>query len=250
MKAILIAVSSLALAGAVWAQTEPSGADVAKEASDLARVVKDKASEAAGDAAEAVQHGAAAAVDSASDAAKSAAEKAGQAVEAAGQAVEQLGKDVQENQPGDAVEEATGKKAVITATETAVDVINVTPPDVKAPAITVDKPGILGSWILKRRIWTTNDSNVTPWTEGKLAERPPTWADIAKIDDVVLDENGHVVGYLADIGGFLGIGVKKVLLGIEAIHPMKVHDDWIFVTNFTKSELEALPNFDAATVLK
>lgn len=240
MKAYLIAISSLALAGALWAQDAPGGGDIAQDAAQLARDAADKAGEAARSAAQATKEGAAVA-----------AEKAGDAVEAAGQALEQLSQEVQKAQPGDAVAEATGDtQAVITATETATEIVKVVPPDVKAPAITAEKPGILGSWIVKRRIWTTNDSNVTPWTEGTLAERPLSWADIAKIDDVVLDENGQVVGYLADIGGFLGIGVKKVLLGIEAIHPVNVNGDWIFVTNFTKSELEALPNFDASTVLK
>lgn len=59
-----------------------------------------------------------------------------------------------------------------------------------------------------------------------------------------------MVGYIADIGGFLGIGAKKVLLGVGSIHLVTIGDNSFFATNYTKEELEALPDFDEKTVRK
>ena len=68
---------------------------------------------------------------------------------------------------------------------------------------------------------------------------------------MVLDDSGtQVVGYIADIGGFLGIGAKKVLLGVDAIHLVTVGNDTFFATNYTKQELQALPDFDEKTERK
>ncbi|WP_258869546.1 PRC-barrel domain-containing protein [Paracoccus thiocyanatus] len=124
----------------------------------------------------------------------------------------------------------------------------VTPPDVNPPAISEADPGVLSSWLTSRRIWTTNQPSTTEWTDPAVEERPAEWQDIAKVNDIVLDDSGQVVGYIADIGGFLGIGAKKVLLGVDAIHLITIGNDTFFATNYTKAELEALPDFDQKTV--
>ncbi len=106
------------------------------------------------------------------------------------------------------------------------------------------------SWLMKRRIWTTNQPSSTEWQRVDLAERPAEWSDIAKIDDIVMDHEGNVLGYVADIGGFLGIGAKQVLLGKSALHFVRVGEDAFFATNYTKEELKALPDFDDSTVMR
>ena len=69
-----------------------------------------------------------------------------------------------------------------------------------------------------------------------------------EIEDLVISETGEVKAVLIDIGGFLGIGAKKVLLGVDAIHLVTVGNDTFFATNYTKEELQALPDFDEKTV--
>ena len=124
-------------------------------------------------------------------------------------------------------------------------------PDVNPPAISEAEPGILSSWVTSRNIWTTNQPSSTVWVDPALEKRPGEWQNIAKVNDIVLDDSGeHVVGYVADIGGFLGIGAKKVLLGPGAIHLLTIGDETFFATNYTKEELEALPDFDEKTVRK
>lgn len=149
--------------------------------------------------------------------------------------------------PATSTDPAAPGTAAAPAAEPAAPVVA---PDVKAPALSEATPGMLGSWMTSRHIWTTNQPSSTAWENTTLTERPADWQDIAKVDDLVLDDKGELVGYIADIGGFLGIGAKKVLLGRDAIHLVKVGDDSFFATNFTKDELKALPDFDAKTVVK
>jgi hypothetical protein len=130
------------------------------------------------------------------------------------------------------------------------EAVPVVPPDVNAPAISEAEPGVLSSWVTSRRIWTTNQPSSTEWVEQPMEERPAEWQDIAKVNDIVMDDSGKVVGYIADIGGFLGIGAKKVLLGEDAIHLITIGSETFFATNYTKAELEALPDFDEKTVRK
>lgn len=121
-------------------------------------------------------------------------------------------------------------------------------PDVSAPSISETNPGTTGAWLTNRRIWTTNGGDTSAAEGGGMSERPEDWQDIAKVQDVVLDDDGQVVGYLADIGGFLGIGAKQVLLGTDALVLTNIEEDWFFLTSFTKEELQALPDFETASV--
>lgn len=123
-------------------------------------------------------------------------------------------------------------------------------PDVNAPVLSASNPGLLGSWIMNRRVWSTNQPSSTTWANTTLTERPADWVNIAKVDDIVFNTDGSVAGYVADIGGFLGIGAKRVLLGRDALHLVRIGDDAFYATNFTKEELQALPDFDNTTVMR
>lgn len=149
-----------------------------------------------------------------------------------------------------AAEEAidSEQEAIVAASE------NVAPPDVAAPHLSPAEPGMLGSWLVSRRIWSSHapadDTPLVRPPTGELAERPDHWQDIARIDDIVLDAQGSLAGYVVDIGGFLGIGARKVLLGTDAVQLIRAGGSWLFVTGFTQAELEALPAFDAANMLR
>lgn len=237
MKPFIIAATTLALtSGAAFAETatQPVVVPTMETAGDHAKAAADEAAKAAGDAA-------AAAGEAAKDATAAVGEAAGDAAKAAGDAAKDAGDAAKE--AGDAAKDAANDAAAKTETV-------VVAPDVKAPALSVEHPGMLGSWITSRHIWTTNQPSSTAWADTALTERPADWQDIAKVDDVVFDTDGNLVGYVADIGGFLGIGAKKVLLGTDAIHLVKVGEDTFYATNFTKEELKALPDFDATTVMK
>lgn len=253
MKPLVIAATALALISPAYAQTatQPdanaaaeSAATAAKQAADQARGAAETAADQAGAAAEQAADEAAAAADNAADAAAAAVDNAAAAASDMGEKAADDAAAAADS--AEAAAAAAADSAVAAATEAPV-----VAPDVNAPAISEADPGQLGSWITSRRIWTTNQPSSTEWVDPALEERPVEWQDIAKVNDVVLDDSGtQVVGYIADIGGFLGIGAKKVLLGVDAIHLVTVGNDTFFATNYTKQELQALPDFDEKTVRK
>ena len=285
MKPLVIAAATLAFAGAAFAQAEsqtPPAAtaeqaqgvtgDAAAKAADDAAAAANQAAEAAEKAANAAEATAAETADTAEEMGEDAALAADEAAEDAAAAADQAADDAAmaadnaasgaEQAAENAAEDANAaaeqaETAADAATDEAADAgadpaaaPQVTPPDVNPPAISEAEPGVLSSWVTSRRIWTTGQPSATQWVDPMLQERPAEWQDIAKVNDIVLDDSGQVVGYIADIGGFLGIGAKKVLLGTDAIHLLSIGNDTFFVTNYTKQELEALPDFDEKTVRK
>ncbi|MDS9467568.1 PRC-barrel domain-containing protein [Paracoccus sp. MBLB3053] len=253
MKPLVIAATALALVGPAYAQTTPAmpadqaaetAAESAETAAENAEAAAETAADEAGAAAELAVDEAASEADKAADAAATAADDAAMAAEGMNEAAAENAADA----AGDA--EAAASDAADSAAEAAAEA-PVTPPDVNPPAISEADPGLLSSWLTSRRIWTTNQPSSSDWDQPEMMEeRPADWQDIAKVNDIVLDESGQVVGYIADIGGFLGIGAKKVLLGVDAIHMVTVGNDTFFATNYTKDELTALPDFDEKTVRK
>lgn len=225
-----------------------AGKDAAATAGTKAEAAGEAAAEAAGDIAQSTAEKAARAAAEAEAAAKEAGAATAAAVDA------ELDRKANIATPATSDPEAATPAQDVAAEAEAAAKPEVVAPDVRPPAISEAEPGVLASWITSRRIWTTNEPSSTPWNDSALdtalAARPATWQDIAKVDDIVLDDQGQLVGYIADIGGFLGIGAKKVLLGTEAIHLIQIGSERFYATNFTKAELEALPDFNPATVLK
>lgn len=253
MKPFVIAAAALAFAVPAYAQTAApvapveqaaEAAQTAETAAEQAKDAADAAATEAGAAAEQAVDEAASAADAAADAAATAADEAANAAQVMGDAAAETAADAAKEA------EAAASDAADSAVE-AVAAAPVTPPDVNPPAISEADPGLLGSWLTSRRIWTTNQPSSTDWSQpATLEQRPAEWQDIAKVNDIVLNDSGQVLGYIADIGGFLGIGAKKVLLGVDAIHMISVGNDTFFATNYTKEELQALPDFDEKTVRK
>ncbi|ARJ68561.1 PRC-barrel domain-containing protein [Paracoccus contaminans] len=255
MKTLLLAAtSSLALTGFAMAQTtttqthtavtNPAAAagDKMEDAADAAESAMDKAGNKVD---EAVTTSAADKAEDAADRAEDAADAAeGKADAAVTAGTAATATTVTTTDAPAAAAPATTDTAAAAAPAAAVA------PDVNAPVLSAENPGMLGSWIMNRRIWTTNQPSSSAWNNTTLTERPADWTDIAKVDDIVLDPQGNVLGYIADIGGFLGLGAKRVLLGKDALHFARVGDDEFYATNFTKEELQALPEFDATTVMK
>ncbi len=102
-----------------------------------------------------------------------------------------------------------------------------------------------------RSIFATGQPSGAAWQTGDVIEAMPSdWLQIATVKDIVLDETGQLADYVTDIGGFLGLGAKKVLLGREALHLVQVGGKMVFATNLTRDEMRALPDFDDSSVLK
>ncbi|WP_369808838.1 PRC-barrel domain-containing protein [Phaeobacter sp. S60] len=73
----------------------------------------------------------------------------------------------------------------------------------------------------------------------------PDWNDIGEIEDIVLDRGGKMIGVVAEVGGFLDIGDKHVLIPVEDIRLTPVDDkNYVIVTRKTEEQLEEMESVD------
>ncbi|MFD1481537.1 PRC-barrel domain-containing protein [Paracoccus nototheniae] len=130
------------------------------------------------------------------------------------------------------------------ATETA-------PADMSDMEVTLsaENPGLTANWLQGRAIYTTNEPSTTEWTDATGDAIPGEWNEIATVSDIVMSPDGQVMGYIADIGGFLGMGTHTVLLDNDALNMAQFGDDTVLATNYSQEELEALPEFDTDTIM-
>lgn len=71
------------------------------------------------------------------------------------------------------------------------------------------------------------------------------WNDIGEIEDIILSKDGRMIGIVAEIGGFLDIGDKHVLIPVSDVKLVAVDDkDYAYVTRLTEEQLEKLPGVD------
>ncbi|WOI55237.1 PRC-barrel domain-containing protein [Palleronia sp. LCG004] len=93
-------------------------------------------------------------------------------------------------------------------------------------------------------IYTTGDAS--DWTDGEMYDGVgENWNDIGEIEDIVLDQSGQMVGIVAEIGGFLDIADKHVMIPLENVNLVAVDDQtYAYVTNRTEEELEQMEDVD------
>lgn len=73
------------------------------------------------------------------------------------------------------------------------------------------------------------------------------WNQIGEIEDVVLDRSGNLAGVVAEVGGFLDIADKHVMLRVGDVDLVPVDDQsYAFITRFSEEELEGRPGVDEA----
>lgn len=69
---------------------------------------------------------------------------------------------------------------------------------------------------------------------------------IGNVGDVLLTEDGSVDALVVDVGGFLGIGVRQVALGVDNLQFLvDEFGGWYVYTPFTQEQLEQQPEYNA-----
>lgn len=112
-------------------------------------------------------------------------------------------------------------------------------------------PPMLAGWMIGRMIWTEGTPADAPTLQDRpLGTDPQGRLQVGRIDDLVIGPTGQVQGYVADIGGFLGLGVRRVVLGFDLLRLEDPTGNPQFVTDATRAELEALPGLDASVLRK
>jgi hypothetical protein len=97
-------------------------------------------------------------------------------------------------------------------------------------------------------VYTTNEADDEGWDADFTYDGIGTdWNQIGEIEDVVLDRGGQVIGIVAEVGGFLDIGDKHVLIETTDLNLVAVDDlTYAYVTRLNEEDLEALPDIDEA----
>ncbi|WP_045390973.1 PRC-barrel domain-containing protein [Falsirhodobacter sp. alg1] len=76
----------------------------------------------------------------------------------------------------------------------------------------------------------------------KYTDISTEWDNIGEIEDIVLSPEGEMIGIVAEVGGFLGMGEHEVMLPSDAVHLLSGNDGkYAYVTRLSLDELKALP---------
>ena len=94
-------------------------------------------------------------------------------------------------------------------------------------------------------IYTTNEADDEGWDDASFDGVNSDWNQIGEIEDVVLSKNGKMTGIVAEVGGFLGLADKHVVLSVDDAKLVPVDDvSYAFVTQFNEEELEEMDSVD------
>ena len=95
-------------------------------------------------------------------------------------------------------------------------------------------------------IYTTNAANDEGWSMDTIyTEVGADWNDIGEIEDIILNKSGQMIGIVAEIGGFLDIADKHVMIPVSDVNLVAVDDrSYAFVTKFNEEELEQMESVD------
>lgn len=85
----------------------------------------------------------------------------------------------------------------------------------------------------------------TTWEGAEYTSVDTEWQDVGDIEDLVLDADGQLVAVIADIGGFLGIAERTVLLPVTDVRLVPGEDKtFSYVTRLSQAELEQMPEVE------
>ena len=118
------------------------------------------------------------------------------------------------------------------------------PPAADAAASTpaeAAKTGLLRASAFKGAdVYTIDVTGKTKWDDGvAYTEINADWDKIGEVEDLVLDPAGNIVGAIAEVGGFLGIGEKEVVLLPDEIAFVVTPDRVAVVSALSKEALES-----------
>ena len=94
-------------------------------------------------------------------------------------------------------------------------------------------------------IYTLSRDGSMLWDDNTIYDAvDPNWEDIGEIEDVVLNSEGQMVGVIAEVGGWLGIGDKEVMLPLSDLKAIRDGGRVVYVTQMSEEQLEQFPSVD------
>lgn len=113
--------------------------------------------------------------------------------------------------------------------------------DMTDPALLIRTRDITGG-----PVYTMEPADDQSWDPGFMYEEVNAdWNQVGTIEDLVLSLDGELIGIVAEVGGFLDIGDKHVMLGIDDLNLVAVDDvTYSYVTRHTQEELMEMTDVD------
>lgn len=92
----------------------------------------------------------------------------------------------------------------------------------------------------------TMDKNSGVWNPDLTYDAVGTdWNQVGEIEDIILSKDGQMQGFIAEIGGFLDIGDKHVMISLDDVSLVAVDDrTYAYVTRLNEEQLEQLEGVD------
>lgn len=114
-----------------------------------------------------------------------------------------------------------------------------------------DMGGMQGNLIRTRDItggdvYTTNEANDEGWNSANVYDGVgDNWNQIGEIEDIVLTQDGQMAGIIAEVGGFLDIADKHVMVSVNDVSLVAVDNaEYAFVTRLNEEDLESMEGVD------
>ncbi|WP_394153182.1 PRC-barrel domain-containing protein [Loktanella salsilacus] len=101
--------------------------------------------------------------------------------------------------------------------------------------------------IVGGEVWRMDaEADNSTWSEnGTYEGTGDGWERIGSIEDIVLSKDGKMIGIVGEVGGFLGLGDKMVLMPVENVRLTAIDDgQYAFVTQMTQEDIEAAQDVD------
>ncbi len=95
-------------------------------------------------------------------------------------------------------------------------------------------------------IYTINEADDEGWDSSTVYDEiGAEWNDIGEIEDIVLSRDGKMIGIVAEVGGFLDIADKHVMVSVGDVSLVAVDDQsYAYVTRLNEEDLEAMESVD------
>jgi len=118
---------------------------------------------------------------------------------------------------------------------------------------TAEMHNMQGSLIRSRditggNIYTMNQADDEGWDpEMTWDSMDSNWNQVGEIEDLVLSEDGEIIGIVAEVGGFLDLGDKHVMISTQDLNLAAVDDQtYSYVTRMSEEDLEDMEGVDEA----
>ncbi|WP_292286709.1 PRC-barrel domain-containing protein [Marivita sp.] len=95
-------------------------------------------------------------------------------------------------------------------------------------------------------VYTMNEADDEGWSPDTMYDAVGAdWNDIGEIEDIVLNRTGQMIGIVAEVGGFLDVADKHVMIPVADLNLAALDDSsYAFVTRHNEEQLESMEGVD------